>query len=178
MLATLAVAIAVTKTAQPALQPKLQIPVVLQQSPNFSRDVVIPLQKQQAEEAAAAQAAAAAQLAEANRIKDRVKPFGTFSNFYAWGNCTWYVASRIDLPSFWGNADGWYRSAQAAGFAVSDQPMIGAIATTTAGWWGHVAIVEDVNPTGGSVYISEMNVNGFGVIDYRWTSTSDFRYIY
>src|ERR1019366_1757483 len=80
--------------------------------------------------------------------------FGTFANTYAWGNCTYYVASRRRIPNRWGNAVNWYYAAQRAGYSVGTEPAVGAIAWTSAGWAGHVAIVEAIS--GGSVRVSEM----------------------
>lgn len=99
------------------------------------------------------------------------------NNTYAWGNCTWYVASRRSLPPFLGNARDWYYNAQYSGYSVGSTPAPGAIAWSGAGYYGHVAYVESVS--GGMVTVSEMNYGGnFGRVTYRTTSASDFRYIY
>ena len=98
-------------------------------------------------------------------------------NSYAFGYCTYYVASRRSVPSFWGNANAWYYNAQASGFHVGSTPAPGAVAWTGAGYYGHVAYVESVN--GGMVTISEMNYNGgWDRVSYRTVSASSFRYIY
>lgn len=81
-------------------------------------------------------------------------------NKYAWGNCTWYAYERRaqlgkPIGSFWGNASTWAYSARAAGFSVDGNPSAGAI-MQNGGGYGHVSIVESVNP-GVSVTISEMN---------------------
>lgn len=137
----------------------------------------------QAKVLAAAQAQAAQ--AEAARIEQArlarlPQPFGTFSNSYNWGNCTWYVASRKQIPNTWGNANTWLANAQAEGWATGSSPQVGAIAQTTAGWAGHVAIVEAVDNTGtqSRVLVSEMNYNGLDVIDQRWAGANEFSYIY
>lgn len=85
-------------------------------------------------------------------------------NRYAFGNCTWYAYERraqLGKPvgSFWGNAATWASYGAAAGYAVDGNPAPGAI-MQNGGGYGHVAIVESVNP-GVSVTISEMN-------GYRW----------
>lgn len=85
-------------------------------------------------------------------------------NRYAWGNCTWYAYERrmqLGRPvgSFWGNASTWAYNARSAGLAVNGTPAPGAV-MANGGGYGHVAIVESVNP-GVSVTISEMN-------GYRW----------
>lgn len=86
-------------------------------------------------------------------------------NKYAWGNCTWYAYERRmqlgrPIGSFWGNASTWAYNGRAAGFAVDGNPSAGAI-MANGGGYGHVAIVESVNP-GVSVTISEMNGYRFG----------------
>lgn len=99
------------------------------------------------------------------------------SNGYAFGYCTYYVASRRYVPQSWGNAANWYYAAKASGYSVGSTPAVGAIAWTPAGYYGHVAYVESVS--GGTVTVSEMNYGGgWDRIDYRTTSASDFRYIY
>lgn len=89
----------------------------------------------------------------------------TAGNKYAFGNCTWYAYERrvqLGLPvgSFWGNANTWASYASAAGLSVSGNPTVGAI-MQNGGGYGHVAIVESINP-GVSVSISEMNGYRFG----------------
>jgi surface antigen len=96
---------------------------------------------------------------------------------YSYGYCTWYVASRRNVPSSWGNANSWYYNAQASGFSVGSTPIPGAIAWTGAGYYGHVAYVESVS--GGMVTVSEMNYNGnWGRVTSRTVPAYDFRYIY
>ena|GEM_PF-5063771 len=102
--------------------------------------------------------------------------FGTYANTYARGNCTYYVASRRQIPNRWGNAINWYSAAQRAGFAVGSAPAVGAIAWTASGWAGHVAVVEEIS--GGRVRVAEMNFYGYNRIDTRWVAASAFRYIY
>lgn len=100
---------------------------------------------------------------------------GSFANTYTRGQCTWYVASRRQVPSNWGNAYTWYFRARAAGYATGTVPRAGAI-----GWErsNHVVYVESVNPNG-TVNISEMNWGGRpGVVHYRTTPASQFLYIY
>ena len=121
---------------------------------------------------AAAQAAQAAKTAAANAAS-----VSYYGNTYDWGNCTWYVASRRNVPSNWGNAKNWFAGAQAAGWATGYSPRAGAIGVSFNGWAGHVVYVESVN-NDGSINVSEMNVNGLGVKDYSTYSASSFVYIY
>ena len=99
-------------------------------------------------------------------------------NGYDYGYCTWYVASRISVPTNWGNASTWAYYAALSGWNVSGTPSVGAIAQTpyTAGGEGHVAIVEAVN--GNMIKISDMNgIAGWGRVGYSgWESASIFQH--
>jgi len=99
-------------------------------------------------------------------------------NGYAWGNCTWYVATQIAVPANWGNAATWAAGARAAGWRVSSVPTPGAIAQNSysAGGLGHVAIVNQVSADGSLVYISDMNgIAGFDRVGYAWQPTSTYQ---
>lgn len=103
----------------------------------------------------------------------------SYGNSYAPGNCTWYVKQkRPDIGNHWGNANSWYYSAASQGWDVGNTPKKGAIATTTAGWAGHVAYVEGVSLDGEYVTISEMNVGGLYRMGYRTVHYTNFLYIY
>jgi surface antigen len=94
---------------------------------------------------------------------------GSSYNRFPYGWCTYYVASRRNVP--WsGNAGDWYWNAQVAGYAVGRTPAPGAIMVTGESGWGHVAYVESVS--GGSFTVSEMNYNGWGVVSSRTITTS------
>lgn len=99
-------------------------------------------------------------------------------NAYGYGYCTWYVKNkRPDIGSFWGNANQWHASAQAAGYATGSEPKVGAIGVSFVGSAGHVVYIEAVN--GSTITISEMNgPAGWNVIGTRDTSASEFVYIY
>lgn len=103
-------------------------------------------------------------------------------NGYDYGYCTWYVASRISVPSNWGNASTWAYYAGAEGWTVSSVPKVGAIAQTpyAAGGEGHVAIVDAISPDGSQIEISDMNgLAGWGRVGTGWVPTSVFpHYIY
>jgi surface antigen len=98
-------------------------------------------------------------------------------NRYAWGYCTWYVYERRlqmgkPVGSFWGNANTWAVNARAAGYPVNRTPAQGAILVDTAGYFGHVAVVESV-AANGDVTLSEMNnvaYGGFGIVNKRTIS--------
>ncbi|HSX14702.1 MAG TPA: LysM peptidoglycan-binding domain-containing protein [Candidatus Saccharimonadales bacterium] len=128
-------------------------------------------------DAPAAKAATNIAIATSGR-NSRLLPRLAFSgNGYAYGYCTYYVASRRYVPSNWGNAAAWYYNAKASGYAVGSAPAAGAIAWTSGGYYGHVAYVEGVS--GGMVTVSEMNYNGgWNHISSRTVPASEFRYIY
>ena len=127
--------------------------------------------------AVAASQVAGASTSRANSAAPALTRYAFSGNGYAYGYCTFYVASRRNVPSNWGNANTWYYNAQASGFKVGSAPVPGAIAWTGAGYYGHVAYVEAVS--GGTVTISEMNYNGnWNRVTSRTAPASSFRYIY
>lgn len=81
------------------------------------------------------------------------------SHLFAFGHCTYYVASRVYVP--WsGHAKSWLTNARASGYQTGNTPVAGSIMVTTENkWYGHVALVEAVN--GSSITISEMNYVGW-----------------
>jgi peptidoglycan hydrolase CwlO-like protein len=100
---------------------------------------------------------------------------GLCRNHFAYGQCTWYVASRRCIPWF-GNAWEWWHNAAALGYPEGHDPRIGAVAVWGrhghgASSVGHVALVEAVGPTdgvpAGHFKISEMNHDGWDRVDYR-----------
>jgi N-acetylmuramoyl-L-alanine amidase len=103
-------------------------------------------------------------------------------NGYDYGYCTWYVASRINVPSNWGNANTWAYYAPSAGWSVSKRPVVGAVGQTTGGAYGHVAVVEAVSDDGTMVKYSDMNgLSGWGRVGTtaNWVPASKFNnYIY
>lgn len=104
---------------------------------------------------------------------------GDPGNTYDYGYCTWYVKNRRggSLPNGLGNANTWYARARNAGMAVGPTPVPGAVGTTTRGSYGHVVYVESVNGDG-TINISEMNYQGWGVTSSRTANASEFVYIY
>ena len=105
------------------------------------------------------------------------------SNRYAYGYCTWYAFNRrvqLGLPvaSGWGNANTWDYYASLSGYRVDSIPSVGAIFQTKSGYYGHVGIVERVNPDG-TIYVSEMNYSGWNVISHRTiTNLSGYKFIH
>jgi len=86
-------------------------------------------------------------------------------NHFAFGYCTWYVASRRYIPWF-GNAIQWWPNARAYGYPEGQAPVVGAVMVTRESYLGHVAYVESVNGDG-SWTVSEMNYVAWDVVDRR-----------
>jgi len=100
-------------------------------------------------------------------------------NHFAYGYCTYYVATRRCIPWF-GNAWEWWGNARAYGYAEGHAPQVGAVAVWGRGGSspdGHVAYVEAVGPNNGvpagSFLVSEMNYSGWNRVDRRVVSDSD-----
>jgi LysM repeat protein len=107
------------------------------------------------------------------RATDNPPQLGPYANAkFTYGQCTWYVASRRNVP-WTGDAWMWWGNARAMGFPEGQVPEPGAIMVT---WesviYGHVAYVEQVNADG-SFVISEMNFKAYDVIDTRTLHTKD-----
>src|SRR5699024_1533910 len=68
------------------------------------------------------------------------------ANTYPVGQCTWGVKSLASwVGNYWGNANQWVASAQAAGHSVGTTPKVGAVAVWPYdGGYGHVAYVSAV----------------------------------
>ena len=99
-------------------------------------------------------------------------------NGYDFGYCTYYVASKISVPTNWGNAKWWDDgAARTPGWGVIYSPGVGevpagAILVSNSGYYGHVAYVDKVLPDG-SLFISEMNAGwNWNVLSTRVVPTS------
>ena len=103
-------------------------------------------------------------------------------NGYSYGYCTWYAASRVPVPSNWGNANTWDDYARSSGWTVSSVPKVGAVAQTDGmSWWGHVAVVEEVSADGTQIKYSDMNaLAGWNRVGYSgWVPSTFYQnYIY
>ncbi len=99
---------------------------------------------------------------------------------FAFGQCTYWANLRYhELTGYWvpwlGNAYQWAYGAETSGWVVSATPMVPSIIVLQpgvqgAGGYGHVAIVERINPDG-SVYTSNYNWyanGGWDTLSY-WT---------
>jgi len=99
-------------------------------------------------------------------------------NTYSWGNCTFFAKQQLGwVPNGLGNANTWDDRAPSYGLGVYSTPIVGAVAQTDAGYYGHIAVVRAVHADG-TVSISEMNYQGFNVISTRTAPASQFKYIY
>lgn len=148
--------------------------------PDYTQAVLVPLRAAQAAELAKSQLEAQqlaqqqAEVAKQALIASQTAPVYNGNN-YDFGECTWYVASQIAVPSSLGNANQWAVGLANAGWSVSNLPTVGAIAITQDGSLGHVAIVIGLGD--GQVLISEMNATaGWDAIDQRWVPTGEFVY--
>ena len=122
--------------------------------------------------------------AEAGQVYDVASYPG---DYYAWGNCTWWVAMRRSqinqpIPNNWGNAATWAYYAKKDGYIVNHTPSFGAIMQIAGvdNGLGHVAFVESVYPNG-TWRISEMNVLGLDILDYKTmsaASAADYNFIH
>ncbi len=109
------------------------------------------------------------------------------SNGFYPGHCTWYVAYELfeeDRP-WWGNARNWYQNAAANGYDVWQEPRVWSIVVMMywSGYWryyGHVAIVEDINWWEREMLIREMNYADRFVVTKRWVPMDEsiIGYIY
>lgn len=103
-------------------------------------------------------------------------------NGYDFGYCTWYVANRMPVPANWGNANTWAYYAGLSGWNVSTRPVKGSIGQSSAGAFGHVAVIDDVSDDGTMIKYSDMNgLRGWGRegTTPNWVSASKFqRFIY
>lgn len=89
---------------------------------------------------------------------------------FPYGQCTWYVASKIYIP-WGGDAKMWLANSKAYGYKSGKTPVVGSIMVTTENKrYGHVAIVEAIN--GDNITISDMNYVGWGRVSVRVLKTS------
>ena len=114
---------------------------------------------------------------EVKLILNGAKKNGDYGNAYAAGQCTYWAYERrrqmgIGTPSYLGNGGDWWRSAPSYGLRVDHNPQVGAALSFLPGQdgadgtWGHVAVVEAVYGDG-TFQISEMNVGGLWMMNYR-----------
>lgn len=115
---------------------------------------------------------------EGTRANYQVVTAGDVGNAYPYGQCTWWAYERRHQlgkfsGSHFGDARSWAASASALGYPVDNTPtQQGDILVFMPGqegahgYYGHVAVVEQVNPDG-SILISESNVRGLGIITNR-----------
>lgn len=100
---------------------------------------------------------------------DTINAAGNALSYFA-GQCTRFVAETLSwVPAGLGNAGEWLSNAQAKGYSVGRDPVVGSVAV----WgvqpgmpYGHVAVVKSLDP-GGTITVAEENWLGAGVADTR-----------
>lgn len=97
------------------------------------------------------------------------KPFS-----WAWGNCTYYVASYKNV-NWRGNANQWLKNARAKWHATGSNPSLWAIVALDGTWYNrrywHVAIVMEVLPN--HIIVSDMNYRRLNEVTYRKIPKND-----
>jgi surface antigen len=97
----------------------------------------------------------------------------SYGNGYTAGQCTSYVASRVNVPSSMGNATNWGFGLAAAGWSRLLAP--GSVGVGHIGI-GHVVYVEGVTIFG--VSISDMNYAGPFVITHRIVGSGEYEWFH
>ena len=123
-------------------------------------------------------------------VSGQTSCLGDSGNAYSFSQCTWWVYVRrheLGLPvgSYMGNGNMWANSARALGYWVDNTPRhVGDIMVFAAGqagsdaYYGHVAIVEQINPDG-SIVTSECGAVMNGKTYSRtYTNPGDFQFIH
>lgn len=106
-------------------------------------------------------------------------------NYYTKGQCTWWAYQRRaqlgkPISNRWRNAKNWYYNAQRSGYRTGHTPKRYAVMQSTAGYYGHVAVVERVY-SNGSIKVSEYNYNRPNAYGTRYLSkwsARSYNYIY
>ena len=117
-------------------------------------------------------------------------PTNDYGSSYAFSQCTWWAYNRrhqLGLPvgTHYGNGYQWADSARALGYWVDNTPRnVGDIIVFRQGQegassqYGHVAIVEAINPDG-SITTSESGASYNGrTFSRTFTNVHDFQYIH
>ena len=95
-------------------------------------------------------------------------------NYYTKGQCTWWAYQRRaqlgkPVSNRWGNAKNWYYNAKRSGYRTGHTPKRYAVMQSTAGYYGHVAVVERVY-SNCSIKVSEYNYNRPNAYGTRYLS--------
>ena len=109
-------------------------------------------------------------------VKTTYRP-PTNGNTYALHNCTHGVKRwKPSVPNGLGNAKQWKSGLIAQGWSHSYTPVIGAVAWSGKGYYGHVALVVGFNAN--QVQIREQNYDWNGSIRTKWVDASRYEYLY
>jgi surface antigen len=96
------------------------------------------------------------------------------SRWFAWGNCTWYVAQNKTV-TWRGNANAWIKNAKAAGVKTGQTPIPGSIIQLSGAgynrYYGHVGIVADV--TDDHIIVKDMNYRRINEVTIRKIPKND-----
>jgi surface antigen len=96
------------------------------------------------------------------------------SRWFAWGNCTWYVAQNKSV-SWRGNANAWMKNAKAAGVKTWQKAVPWSIIQFSGRgynrYYGHVGIVADV--TDDYVIVKDMNYRRINEVTIRKIPKND-----
>ena len=77
------------------------------------------------------------------------------------------------LPGGLGNANTWVNSLSGS-YAINRTPAAGDVFWTAAGYYGHVGIVDSVNPDG-TITISDMNgIAGWGAVGTKTIGPGEY----
>ncbi len=99
--------------------------------------------------------------------------FSSSENLYEYHSCTWWVKEWKPSVGNWGNANQWgYNS----GLGIHSIPIVGSIAWSARGGYGHVALVVGVS--GDNVTIKEGNFDYAGSVRTTSVPTSSYQYLY
>jgi len=102
---------------------------------------------------------------------------GSPGNTYTPGNCTYGVKQWVPwIPNGLGNANTWDNRAPSYGLGVHHTPIVGAVAQTDRGYYGHVGVVTAVG--NGTVTIKDMNYSGLWSVNTHVIPTTSYVYIY
>lgn len=85
---------------------------------------------------------------------------------YGCRQCVSYTAYKVgaktgNYPRYWGNANQWPGSAEAAGYETGSTPRLNSVGVISAGAYGHVVWVEAINDDG-TIDISQYNYYNAG----------------
>lgn len=109
-------------------------------------------------------------------IKNVSRQVSVQGNGYEYKSCTWWVKQWKPTVGNWGDAQSWGYAAKAEGWTISSVPVVGAIAWTTKGDYGHVGLVIGIDDD--SIVLQEGNYDWNGSVRTTSVPISTYKYIY